>query len=535
MPATKQLTITEQFIKNSTKISLKTRTINVALCIRAFVTRVLFYFFLFHVIILIVNNINNRAVVEYSFGQTIIKETTMKKKIIVLFLLLVFFLTAGLGCKNPGGEAKKKMQPITLKYWRVYDEEDAFDKIIKKYKSLHSFVTIEYKKFRFDEYEKELLNALAEDRGPDIFSIPSTWIAEYQNKIQPMPAQTTMVYPVIKGTLKKELIPELRTVKSLTLRELKNNFVDIVYDDVLLKKDGEEKVYGLPLYMDTLAMYYNRDLLNNAGITKAPENWNKKFQETVKKLTKQNNKGLLIQSGVGMGGAENIERSADILALLMMQNGAVMSQGNSILFHEIPPGNDRDYNPGLGALQFYTDFANPAKEVYCWNNNLSSSIDLFTQGNLAMMFGYSYHLPTIKARAPKLNFGIAKIPQIEGSGNQTKNFANYWVETVSAKSKHIDEAWDFVQFATRKEQAKTYLEKTKKPTALKSLVNEQIDDLEIGSFAEQVLTAKSWYHGKNAKAAEEAIDEMIELTVQGDLEIESIISQGAKKVQQTLK
>lgn len=459
----------------------------------------------------------------------------MKKKIIVLFLLLVFMMTAGLGCKSPGNEVKKKMKPITLKYWRVYDEEDAFDEIIEKYKGLHSFITIEYKKFRFEEYEKELINALAEDRGPDIFSIPSTWLLEYQNKLEPMPAQTTLVYPVIKGTIKKEIIPELRTTKSLTLRELKNNFVDIVYEDVLLEKDEKERVYGLPLYMDTLAMFYNRDLLNNAGITKSPENWNKKFQETVKKLTKQNNKGLLIQVGVGLGGSENVERSADILALLMMQNGAIMSQNGSITFHEVPPGNERDYNPGIGALQFYTDFSNPAKEVYCWNNNLDNTIDLFTQGRLAMMFGYSYHLPIIKARAPKLNFGVGKMPQIAGNNDQMVNFANYWVETVSNKSENIDEAWDFIQFITREEQVKIYLEKTKKPTALRSLVNEQIDDLEIGPFAEQVLTAKSWYHGKNAKAVEEIMDEMIDLTTKGDREIENIISQGAKKVQQTLK
>jgi maltose-binding protein MalE len=148
------------------------------------------------------------------------------------------------------------------------------------------------------------------------------------------------------------------------------------------------------------------------------------------------------------------------------------------------------------------------------------------------MFGYSYHLPTIRAQAPKLNFGITKLPQIEG--NPPINFANYWVETVSNKSKYANEAWDFIQFETRAEQAKTYLTKAKRPTALRALVNEQIDDMGIGIFAEQVLTAKSWYRGADSAAAEKIFAEMIDNTVLGQDKIENIINLAANRVEQTI-
>lgn len=457
----------------------------------------------------------------------------MKTKLLALFLLFTFLTTSAFGCKTANRQVKEKMKPTTIKYWRVYDDEDSFTEIISKYKALHSFVTIEYKKFRPEEYEKELLNALAEDRGPDIFSIPSSWINEYQPKLAPLPPQISMVYPVVRGSLKKEVVPELRTTKTLTLKELKNNFIDIVYSDMVLDKEGVPTIYGLPLYADTMAMFYNPDLLNNAGITEAPKYWNKQFQQAVKKLSKQNNKGNIIQSGVAMGGAENIERSADIISLLMMQNGAVMSEDGTVLFHTIPPGSEKKYNPGLEALRFYTDFSNPAKEVYCWNSNLANSLELFSQGNLAMMFGYSYHIPLIKSLSPKLNFSVSKMPQIEGNTKQV-NYANYWTEVVSNKSKSIDTAWDFVQFATAAEQVESYLTATKKPTALRALVNKQIDDLEIGPFAEQVLTAQSWYHGKDARAEEKAMQEMIDLAIKTPAEMENIIGETAKKIQQTM-
>lgn len=466
----------------------------------------------------------------------------MKHRYIIILFLLTFILTSGFGCKIINKETEEAMKPITLNYWRVWDGPDAFKEIFDEYSKIHPFITINYRKLRYSEYEKELIEALAEDRGPDIFSIHNTWVKKYQSKIKPMPATITMAYPIVKGSIKKEVIPELRTNNSISLKEIKNNFVDVVYDDVTIKivdeetNKVEEKVFGLPLFIDTLAMYYNKDLLNNAGIAELPLYWNSEFQQDVKKLTKQDTKGQIIQAGVALGGSTNIERYSDILSALMMQNGTVMIDNSGrVIFDIVPPSfKDQQYNPGLEALRFYTDFSNPAKEVYSWNKTLDNSLSLFAQGKLALMFGFAYHLPQIRAQAPKLNFGIAKLPQIEGNP-QAINFANYWIETVSNKSKYSNEAWDFVQFATKLELAKLYLNQVKKPTALRSLINEQIEDMDLGVFAEQVLTAESWYRGADSNASEKIIGEMIDAVVAGQDKIENIISTSARKVQQTIE
>ena len=69
----------------------------------------------------------------------------MKKKILPLFLVFTFVLTSGFGCKTVDKKVTEKMKPITLNYWRVWDGEDAFDKVIQTYRSLHPFITINYK------------------------------------------------------------------------------------------------------------------------------------------------------------------------------------------------------------------------------------------------------------------------------------------------------------------------------------------------------------------------------------------------------
>lgn len=455
----------------------------------------------------------------------------MSKKITILVLLMVFILSSGFGCKTTGTATTAEQKPITLTYWRVFDDSDAFDEIIAKYKTLHPTITINYKKLRLEEYESELLNALAEDRGPDIFSIHNTWMKKYQSKLAPMPDSITMVYPVVSGTVKKETVYQKKTTKSITTKEIKDNFVDVVSHDVILD-DG--KVYGLPLSVDTLAMYYNKDLFNNAGISTPPAYWNKEFLQDVKKLTKQDAKNTIIQSGAALGGSSNINRFSDILATLMMQSGTNMLDDDKQALSNSSGGN-ANYSSAADALRFYIDFSDPTKESYSWNKDLPNSLDMFISGNLAIMFSYSYDLPTIKAQAPKLNFSIAKFPQIEGNPPTNINFANYWVEVVSKKSSNTDVAWDFVQFITKEEQAKSYLEKTKRPTALRSLVETQKTDNEIGVFADQVLTAKSWYQGKNVKAAEDAIAEMISnaLLISSD-KLQNIVNTAAIKIQQTI-
>lgn len=460
----------------------------------------------------------------------------MKTKIFFIFLIFIFIATAGLTCGKPTVPAQYK--PITLNYWRVWDDQDTFNDVIAAYQVIHPNITINYRRLRYEEYKKELLEAFAQDRGPDIFSIQNTWVGEYKPLITPLPASITLPYPRVTGTIKKETIIELKTTASLTLRQLRNNFVDVVYKDVVIptevsKDQFEDKIYGLPLSVDSLALFYNRDLLNNAGIPQPPTTWNQ-FQEQVVKITKLDTKGNLLLSGGAIGTSGNVERSTDILSILMMQNGAEMMTDSSVTFHRIPPDQpERPMPPGQEALIFYTDFANPSKEVYCWNSTMEDSLEAFIAGKTAFFFGYSYHIPEIRARAPKLNYGITKLPQIEG--NREINYANYWVEVVSKKTKNINEAWDFIQYITAVENVPKHLEKAKKPTALRGLINSQLENLDLSVFASQILTSDSWYRGKDADAAEAIFKEMIDTVVSGLMTADKAINLAAGKVAQTIR
>lgn len=463
----------------------------------------------------------------------------MKK--IIFLSLFIFLITSGLGCKGLSSEEQEAIKPITLDYWRVYDDSDSFSDIIAAYNALHPNIAINYKKLRPEEFETELINALAEDRGPDMFSIQNNWITAYQSKILPMPASVRVVSQHTEGSYQKKLVVNITNVPTPTAKQIQDTFVAAVAGDVIrpeVNAQGQQvkNIWGIPLALDTLVLYYNKTMLDAAGIAEPPKTW-EDFQKAVKLLSKISPENKILQSGAALGTSKNVLRAADILALLMMQNGTIMAGENGYpTFNQMPAEVKLPTTPAAQALQFYTDFANSTKEVYSWNEDMPESLDAFVRGQTAFFFGYAYHLPFIRARAPKLNFNIVSVPQVNTAS--PVNFASYWVETVSKKTTHSNEAWDFILFSAKAENVIKYLEKVKKPTALRALIAGQKEDPDLQAFASELLTAKSWYKGKDAAKAEAyflgMVDDVFKPEALNDAQVyQKAVNNAAVKVGQT--
>lgn len=460
-----------------------------------------------------------------------------KRSLSILTILSVFVLT-GQGCLGGGGGGTATLPRVELEYWRVFDGEDTFDEVIDSYRALHPNIQVNYRRLRFEEYEEELIRAFAEGRGPDIFSVHNTWTREYQDLMMPMPPTVTIVQQEQRGTVRREVVTVAVEKQTMSMSAFQNNFVEAVLTDSVLpyqpdpRQDAQDRIYGLPLSVDTLALYFNRDLLDSAGIATPPATWSQ-FQEQVTNLTTINEAGEIVQSGAALGTPDNVERSPDILSLLMMQTGTPMTdERGRVAFNTIPSDAPEGVYPALNATQFYTDFANPTREVYTWNDSQPNSLEAFTNGEAAFFIGYSYHAPLIQTSAPRLNFGVTQIPQIANS--REVNFGSYWIEGVSAQTEEADWAWDFLLHAADEENVIAHLSAAEKPTALRTLIDDQLDHQTIGPFADQLLTAETWYRGRDIDAAEQAMRELIGDILSGTFEDpEDAVDLAAQKVAQT--
>jgi multiple sugar transport system substrate-binding protein len=456
--------------------------------------------------------------------------TLFRRLCATLFFPLVLL---GAGCGGSSAAEILATTPVTLTVWRVFDDDSTLAGIMSAYQSLHPNVSFEYRELRYDEYEDELIRALAEGEGPDIFSLHHTWLGKYESLIEPLPSSLTIPYSETRGTIKKETVYTVQEEPTISQRELKSNYVDVVVADVIRsyqsnsKEKAEEKIFGLPLGMDSLALYYNKDLLDAAGIAQPPATWTQ-FQDQVTQLTQMNSSDSIVQAGAAIGTSDNVERAFDLLSVLMMQNGTQMtdSRGRATFASETDAGF-----LGGEAVRFYTDFANPLKAVYTWNAQMPDSFDAFVSGNTAFFFGYSYHRAFMEAANSKLDVAVAALPQIDGG--KVVNYANYWVETVAKSSDAGDWAWDFIQFAADEAHVVSYLQAARKPAALRSLISTQLEDETLSIFAGQTLTADSWYRGSDAAVAQEAMLDLIDAFLSGE-EQERALKDAQNKVNQSL-
>lgn len=449
---------------------------------------------------------------------------TQHLKSVVRFSLLGLLLpTLFLGAVCGADVAIPKA--VTLTYWRVFDDQEDLSSYIELFQTEFPYVKIEVKNFTLEEYPEALVSAWAKGEGPDLFAIPNSWLGQYVQYAAPLPSDLQVVKVTTRSRLgRKETIATQEQVRTLTEQELRDGWVDAVAEDVVFK----DQIYGLPFGFDTLVMYYNKDLLAQAGIAVPPQTW-AEFIEEVPKVSVVNEADVVLRSGTALGAHENVERYFDILSLLMMQNGATMADGTSARFNaesEVRPG----YLPGLAAVQFYTDFSNPKKAVYSWNPDQPDSLESFTNGQTAFFFGYWYHLEQIQQRSPSLNFAVTKVPQI--SPDQEVNYANYWVEAVAKSSDQPGLAWAFIQVVAKTPES--YLTATGRPGALRSVVANQQHNPTLSPFADQALTAQTWYHGSDPVRAEEIFANLIDTIRLGESETRDTLDIASKQVSETL-
>ena len=178
-------------------------------------------------------------------------------------------------------------------------------------------------------------------------------------------------------------------------------------------------------------------------------------------------------------------------------------------------------------MKYYTDFANPSVRNYTWNDVQHYSVDAFTEGKTAMMFNCSHEVEVLKNKFSRLNFGVASMPQV--SSTDLKNYANYWGAAVTSSSKFPNEAWKFVAYLASKEGAQNYLSATLRPSARRDLIELQRNDLDLGVFAIQALSARSWYQIDNI-AIESIFADMIDDVNFGRMSVKDSINNAESRV-----
>lgn len=353
-------------------------------------------------------------------------------------------------------------QTKTITYWGLWESASVLQSVFADFEAANPGVSVEYVKQSYQDYRTRLQTAIGSRNGPDIFRYHASWVPMLSSQLDTMPSSV------------------------MSARDYQQTFYPVVSRQ--LQVNGQ--VVGVPLMYDSLGLYYNKQIFAEAGV-QPPETW-AEVKALASQLTVRN--GSQIQrAGLAIGNTTNVEHFADILGLLIYQNGGSPANPNSAEVQE--------------AITFYTNFF-VIDQV--WSSTLPQSSVAFARGEVAMFFAPSWRAHEIIATNPNLDFGVVPVPRL---GDQRVTWATYWAEGVNKNSSNKALAWQLLKYLSTPEvMQKLYASQAQERRfgeiySRTDLASELAGDSLVSPFLSDANQAQNWY--LNSYTHDEGINDQI--------------------------
>ncbi len=414
------------------------------------------------------------------------------KKILASFIILLSLSacekkdvseTAGDGTPGKG---------VKMQIWTT-EEVPFFQSLGREYVAEKAIPNLQFKVVKFNsnqELQEFYTEALAEGYGPDIIYTNGDWIHHNIGKF---------IYAENEGD-------------GFDVDNYKNTFAEAVNETLIV----QDRIYGVPLAVDTLALLFNDEHIKDRLLDRNfPGRTWENFKKDISSLTKTDNSfQRFAYSGAALGRFDNVMHGKDILENIMIQMGVTFfdESGTQALFADSTSQevDGRKINIGVEAVNFFTSFADNRFKNYSWNefiatpNSQYKDYEPFVLGKTSMIFVYLRDLQNIKNISEHFaskrsnvisekNMRLMKLPQIHASNDiaPQRVMARVYGMGVSRVSKYPDTAWGFLKFAVQKKNLKSWHDQTKYPSPRVDMLREQMEDPEVEAFVRQVKISRA--------------------------------------------
>lgn len=395
---------------------------------------------------------------------------------------------------------------VSIKVWGDLPSEAFGQLLSESLRGIDENLSVSYVEKDPSKIDAEFTEALAVGAGPDLIIITQDNFWKNRTKLLPV------------------------SYESVGARDFKEAFVE--EGELFLTSEG---IYALPLAIDPLVLYYNRDILTFVGEAKPIGYWDEIYSLT-QKLTVRDGAGNITRSAIALGETRNIANYKEIMSLLLLQAGnKVMVPGfNSDELRSAL--NDRTgsaVSSGEAALNFYTQFSNPSKAYYSWNRSLPEALDRFTSGDSAYYLGFASELTKLRNKNPNLNLGLALVPQSRVSGKRVTYGKVYGV-AITRGARNYQGALRAATILVSKQLAGPLSEKLALPPARRDLLSQKRTDNIWPVFYEAALQSRGWLDPENAISGS-IFKEMIDSVTSGRARTSEALTAAAERLEKITK
>ncbi|MHA1564408.1 MAG: extracellular solute-binding protein [Alphaproteobacteria bacterium] len=304
-----------------------------------------------------------------------------------------------------------------ITYWQYSfgARVDAIDSLIAQFEAANPDIKVNQVNFPYADYRIKVSAAIPAGEGPDVVQLFYGWLDAYREAglLSPLPAALT-------GDVASDYFPMVSA----------------------MEVDGD--FWGLPTAVRSLALFYNTDLFEEAGLSGPPETLDE-LVSMAKKLTKRDDAGNLLQVGftvVPTGQDHHWWRE-----VLVRQFGGEPYNA---------AGTEVTYNSdaGIAALQFYVDLV--GEDGVSEIGFLTDGQTAFKAGKAGMTIDGSFRLGSFNKQRG-LNYAITELPAHDGN---RFNYSSYWVNGLAAKSEGEQRAAaeKFLAFITTNDAMQLWLD-----------------------------------------------------------------------------
>jgi multiple sugar transport system substrate-binding protein len=374
-----------------------------------------------------------------------------------------------------------------IHYFTVESQHEALNQMQKEFEAANPDIKLKFTYVPFGELVSRTLQMAAVRKPPGISAIDNPDVLR-----------------VAKAGILKDISADVAKMKV---------WEDIYAGPKAAVSDGG-KVFGIPIGSNSLALYYNKKMLTDAGVTAPPKTW-AELTETATKTTKSPVYGIAFS-------AINDEQATWQWEPFLWSNGGSLTDLGSEKAKE--------------ALQLWVDWVKKgvaSKEVVNWNQEDVPS--QFIGGRAATMVMGPWQLSNVKKSG--VDFEIVTIPvPKEGEKPVVPLGGEVWC-VLKGDPKVEEAAMKFVAFTQEPERLRKICDTFNYISSIKSVAKQQGEaNAELLPFVEQMETARARSQDGGAKYPEISLATRtaIQRALTGEASAADALKEAAAKIKEVL-
>jgi multiple sugar transport system substrate-binding protein len=296
---------------------------------------------------------------------------------------------------------------ITFMAWGSPEELDVWQKIVDDFRAANPNINVKVDVSDWTSYWDKLKTLYAGGTPPDVFAMDGPLYPDW----------------AARGVL-LNLQPYIDKTPGL---------LDGLYPNTLAVYKQQDGYFGLPRDLQTIVLFYNKDLFDQAGVAYPTDIWTlDDLRAAAKKLTKDTN---------GDGKIDQWGFSTDLIDMELFWSEVLWSYGGSIISDDntqtlLAEGKARD------AWHFISDMTLVDKSIPDPSTSSQFGGDVFAAGVAAMTTIGHWAVPQYSLL--KFKWDVAAYPAGPAGRVTSVNSAGF---VIAKDTKNADAAWEFVKYA----------------------------------------------------------------------------------------